>query len=171
MGADLTLEDEIVISLRRIIRGVDLHSRALIQSVGLTWPQLAVLRTARRVGPSSVTALARAVRLSQGAVTGILQRLERMGFIERQRSADDRRAFEIRVTPEGHAIIERSPSLLQDRFLAELGKLRDWERHQTLAALQRVAEMMDVESLEASPYLVAGPLDVAPSEDALSRPM
>jgi hypothetical protein len=48
---------------------------------------------------------------------------------------------------------------LQDRFHAELAKLRDWERTQTLASLQRIAEMMDVETLDASPILVAGPVD------------
>jgi len=40
-----------------------------------------------------------------------------------------------------------------------LAKLKDWERTQTLASLQRIAEMMDVEALDASPLLVAGPVD------------
>ncbi len=157
MNAGLTLEDEIVFSLRRIMRGVDLHSRSLTQSSGLTWPQLAILRTARRLGPSSVTALAKAVRLSQGAITGVLQRLERAGHIERRRNEVDRRAFVIAITPEGVALIDRAPSLLQDCFLAALGKLKDWERHQMLAALLRIAEMMDVESLDVSPSDLGAP--------------
>jgi DNA-binding MarR family transcriptional regulator len=159
MGNPLTIEDEIVAALRRIIRGVDLHSRHLVHEVGLTWPQLATLRAAERQGDCSIGALARAVRLGQPTLTGIVQRLERAGYVRRSPHAQDGRSVNISITPSGRDLLNRAPSLLQDRFHAELAKLRDWERFQTLASLQRIAEMMDVEALDASPLLVAGPVD------------
>lgn len=159
MDRPFTTEEEIVVALRRIIRGVDLHSRQLVQEVGLTWPQLAVLRAAERQGAATVTSLARALRLGQATVTGIVKRLERAGHLGRQPHASDGRRIDIQVTASGRALLEDAPSLLQDRFRAELAKLKDWERLQTLAALQRIAEMMDVETLDASPMLVAGPVD------------
>ncbi len=159
MANSLTIEDEIVAALRRIIRGVDLHSRHLVHEVGLTWPQLATLRAAERLGDGSIGALARAVHLSQPTLTGIVQRLERAGYVERSPHKLDGRSVNIAITPAGRNLLRDAPSLLQDRFHAELAKLKDWERFQTLASLQRIAEMMDVESLEASPILVAGPMD------------
>ena len=155
----LTVEDEIVAALRRIIRAVDLHSRQLVHDVGLTWPQLAALRAAERLGGCSIGALARALHLGQPTLTGIVQRLERAGYVSRSRHEQDGRSVNIAITPTGRELLARAPSLLQDRFRAELAKLKDWERHQTLASLQRIAEMMDVETLDASPILMAGPVD------------
>jgi DNA-binding MarR family transcriptional regulator len=159
MANPLTVEDEIVAALRRIIRAVDLHSRHLVHEVGLTWPQLATLRAAERLGDCSIGALARAVHLSQPTLTGIVQRLERAGYVRRSPHKQDGRSVTITITPTGRNLLEKAPSLLQDRFHGELAKLKDWERFQTLASLQRIAEMMDVEALDASPILVAGPMD------------
>jgi DNA-binding MarR family transcriptional regulator len=161
MADPLSIEDEIVAALRRIIRGVDLHSRHLMQDVGLTWPQLATLRAAARLGPCSIGALARAIHLGQATLTGIVQRLVRAGYLQRTPHEQDGRSVNISVTEAGRELMQRAPSLLQDRFHQELGRLKDWERFQTLACLQRLAEMMDVESLEASPILIAGPVDTS----------
>ncbi len=159
MAYSLTVEDEIVAALRRIIRAVDLHSSHLMHEVGLTWPQLATLRAAERLGDCSIGALARAVHLGRPTLTGIVQRLERAGHVERSRYRQDGRSVTVTITASGRNLLTDAPSLLQDRFHAELAKLKDWERFQTLASLQRIAEMMDVETLDASPLLVAGPLD------------
>jgi len=162
MGNTLSSEDQIVAAIRRIIRAVDLHSRRLVEAHGLTGPQLAVLGAAARLGKTSISALARTVHLSQPTVTGILDRLERRDLVKRCRDEADRRTVNATVTSEGRAMLERAPSLLQDRFRRELVKLREWELTMTLATLQRIAEMMEAESLEASPVLVAGPIDAAP---------
>ena len=159
MGDSLTVENEIVAAVRRIMRGVDLHSRHLVHEVGLTWPQLATLRAAERLGVCSIGALARAVHVGQATLTGIVQRLERAGYVKRSPHEQDGRSVNVTITATGRDLLKDAPSLLQDRFHAELAKLKDWERFQTLASLQRIAEMMDVEALDASPILVAGPMD------------
>lgn len=159
MESDWSAENKIVAAIRRIMRAVDLHSRQLVDEHGLTGPQLAVLREAGRLGATSVSALARAVHLSQPTVTGILDRLAKHGYINRVRSESDRRSVMIEVTLAGQKLLNRAPSLLQDRFRRELVKLSDWERSMILATLQRIAAMMEAETLEASPVLVAGRLD------------
>jgi DNA-binding MarR family transcriptional regulator len=164
MGNTLAVEDEIVAALRRIMRAVDLHSRRLVHEVGLTWPQLAALRAAERLGSCSIGELARALRLGQPTLTGIIQRLARAGYVERSRHQQDGRSVSITITPTGRNLLKDAPSLLQDRFHAELAKLKDWERSQTLASLQRIAEMMDVEALDASPLLVSGPVDASAAD-------
>jgi len=150
------------------MRAVDLHSRHLLDAHGLTGPQLAVLQAADRIPSASASALARAVHLSAGTVTGILDRLERRGLITRERTDHDRRSITIRVTESGRDTLERAPSLLQDQFRSKLEALEDWERTQILATLERIAAMMSVSDLDASPMLVAGP--VAPPTAASPRP-
>lgn len=159
-----SIETEIVAALRRIIRAIDLHSRQLVQEIGLTWPQLATLRSADKAGSVSIGALARLVHLGQPTLTGIVDRLERSGYVSRSPDAADGRSVRVTVTDRGREVLSRAPSLLQDRFTAQLVQLHDWERHLMLASLQRIAEMMDAESLNASPILVSG-LAIAPAGD------
>ncbi len=162
MGTALSIEDQIVAAIRRIMRAVDLHSRHLAEEHGLTGPQLATLQATSRLGEaSSAGALARAVHLSGPTVTGILDRLAKRGLVERARNGQDRRSVTITITQQGEEVMAAAPSLLQDRFRQELIRLEEWEQTTILATLQRIAAMMDAESLDASPLLVPGPLDAA----------
>lgn len=149
-------EEQIVSALRRIVRAIDLQSRRMVESCGLTGPQLVVLRTVGRLGGSSVSALARAVSLSQPTVSGILERLEKRGLVRRERSHQDRRSVFVDLTAEGGRVLRDAPSLLQDRFQRELARLEEWERTQMLSILQRLAGMMDAETLDAAPLLETG---------------
>jgi DNA-binding MarR family transcriptional regulator len=161
VGTSLSMENQIVAALRRIMRAVDLHSRRLAEEHGLTGPQLATLQAAARLGEASTGALARAVHLSGPTVTGILDRLARRGLVDRARSGQDRRSVTVRLTRSGEDVLAAAPSLLQDRFREELARLEEWEQTLILAMLQRIAAMMDAESLDASPVLVRGPVDAA----------
>ncbi len=159
------LEDEILTAIRRIVRAVDLHSRTLIRGHHVSGPQLVALRELARLGPVGVGALARAINLSQPTVTGILNRMERAGLVRRERSASDRRSVICTLTTRGAEVLREAPSPLQDRFLEELKRLADWERTQMLATLERIASLMDAESLPAAPVLTTEAL--APAEEAL----
>ena len=152
-------EAEIVSALRRIVRAIDLRSRRLFEKSGLTGPQLLVLREASRMSGASISSVARAVELSQPTVSGIIDRLERRGFVRRARAAEDRRAVNVVVTPEGGRALRDAPSLLQDGFRSELSRLEEWERTQLLSTLQHVAAMMDAEEIDAAPVLTTGPID------------
>ena len=137
------------------MRAVDLHSRRLVEECGLTGPQLATLQEAAKTGPLPASGLARAVHLSGATMTGILTRLEKRGLVARTRGEADRRTVIVSVTKAGHEVLERTPSLLQDRFRLELSGLEEWEQMLMLANLQRIASMMDAEDLDAAPHLVA----------------
>ena len=166
MPASNEVEDQIVASIRRIIRAIDLQSRRLLDEHKLTGPQLATLRGAQKLGEVSISILARAVHLSQPTVSGILNRLERRGLVVRRRSAGDRRSVVIGVTEEGLRVLDEAPSLLQDRFRAELARLEGWERHWMLSALERIASMMDAEGIDAAPILEVGPVS-EPAQEGL----
>ncbi len=161
--SSMSVEQQIVASIRRIVRAVDLHSKKLVESCGMTGPQLATLQVIHRLGQTTPGTIARHVHLSQGTITGILYRLERRGLVARRKSETDRRGFIIEITGDGRALLESAPSLLQDKFRAELTRLHEWERLMILSTLQRVAGLMGAETLDASPYLVTE--EVGASED------
>jgi DNA-binding MarR family transcriptional regulator len=143
-----SLEEQILVALRRITRTIELRSRTLLQHHGLTAPQLATLQLIARLEPVTAGAVAREIHLGHPTLTGILNRLERRGLIQRVRGHRDRRSVNVSLTEEGHRVLKTAPPLLQDRFQKELAKLHEWERTQILATLQRLADMMDVTSIE-----------------------
>lgn len=152
------VHEDVLVTLRQIIRGIDLHSRKLVQEHGLTGPQLVLLKAIARNADASVGLLAREVSLSQGTVTGVLDRLERRGLISRTRSFSDRRRVQVRLSEAGLSVLAEAPSLLQDQFVARFQKLADWEQSLILSSLQRVASMMDAQGLEAEGLLAGEPL-------------
>lgn len=150
---------EVLVALRRVIRATDLHSRHLARTTGLTAPQILVLQAIRDSGQVTIGELARAVSLSQATVTTILDRLEARGLVYRQRSEQDKRKVHAHLTPGGAAVLQDAPVPLQERFAARFAALQDWEQAMVIAALQRVASMMDAEDIDASPVLDLGVLD------------
>jgi DNA-binding MarR family transcriptional regulator len=153
--------DNILIALRRITRAIDLQSKKLVKKSGLTAPQLVVMQALRKEGQMSPSSLAKAVSLSQATITTILDRLVKQGLVRRDRSDTDKRVILACLTDQGLATAQAAPELLQAGFLREFRKLQDWERGMLIAALQRIAEMMDAEDLDASPILETGELEPA----------
>jgi DNA-binding MarR family transcriptional regulator len=144
---------DVLISLRRIIRAIDMRSRRLMQQAGFTGPQLLVLQALGEYEEMTAGDLAREVNLSQGTITSILGRLEKRDLIQRIRSNTDRRKVYVKLTEEGKRQLASAPTLLQERFIERFNELKEWEQHQILASLQRLAEMMDAQDIEAAPVL------------------
>jgi DNA-binding MarR family transcriptional regulator len=154
-----------VAALRRIARSIDLHSRDLLHQCGLTAPQLLTMRALVRLEPVAVTALAAAVSVSQATMTGILDRLEQQGFVARNRAQGDRRNMLVSSTPSAVKFLEAAPSILQDRFSAELSRLDPAEQKAMLATLERIARMMGTGELPAAPILTSGADGLADPHD------
>lgn len=150
MASSEETQRKIVEALRRIIRSVDQHSRRLADSFGLTGPQLLVLQELVSAGAVPTGELARRIHLAQGTTSEILDRLEDQGYVTRTRSTIDKRRVDCSATVKGAELLARKPSLLQESFLEELGRLAEWERAMLLSALQRVAEMMYRPKAEAT---------------------
>lgn len=161
-GPDIT--NYVMSALRRIIRAIDLHSRALVSRFGLTGPQLVILKELLESGPRSVSELARSVNLSQATVTGILDRLERKDMIFRERSQVDRRRVLVSPTAAAAQVLAGAPPLLQEHFVASFKRLPDWEQHQILSSLQRIVALMEAGHVAAGPILTTGPLDATPEK-------
>ncbi len=155
MNQQSDIGDQVIAALRRVIRAVDLHSRVLVDTYGLTGPQVVLLKALRGGSPSAGELAAR-VSLSQATVTDILNRLEQRALIKRARDTEDRRRVLVEATAAGWALLNRSPPLLQERFVHRFKQLHDWEQSLLLSSLQRIAAMMDAEDIDAAPVLASG---------------
>ena len=68
----------------------------------------------------------------------------------------DRRRVIVTLTEKGEELGASAPKPLQDSFVDRFVRLESWEQHQIVAALERVATMMDAEELDAAPILLSG---------------
>lgn len=151
--------DEVLVSLRRVIRATDLHSKYLAKTTGLTSPQILLLQTIRDKGQVTIGELASEISLSQATVTNILDRLEKRQLVYRERSDQDRRKVHAHLTDSGIETLKAAPMPLQERFTRQFGDLQNWEQTMIIASLQRVAQMMDAQHVDASPVLDIGIID------------
>ncbi|MCW8917234.1 MAG: MarR family transcriptional regulator [Gammaproteobacteria bacterium] len=145
--------DQVLISLRRIIRAIDLHSKRLERESGLTGPQLLLLRLVANTGQLTAGVIAREVSLSQATVTAIIDRLEQKGLLQRLRNTEDKRKVMLSLTSAGKAALEQAPPLLQESFITRFDRLEEWEQSLILSSLQRLGEMMNANDLDAAPLL------------------
>ena len=151
--------DEVLISLRRVIRATDLYSKHLAKTMGLTAPQILLLQAIRDKGEVTIGELADGVSLSQATVTTILDRLEKRGLVYRERSVQDKRKVHAYLKDDAIEILKNSPMPLQEHFSRQFSDLQEWEQTMIISSLQRVAHMMDAEHIDASPVLDVGTLD------------
>lgn len=145
-----------LVALRRILRATESSARALARETGLTTPQLMVLEHLRGGAEATPKTLARSVGVAQATATVLIEKLEQRGYIRRRRGETDRRQYWLSLTGTGAAALEAAPDALQIRFAKGFEELPDWEQAMLVAALERIAALMEVAGEDASPLLHAG---------------
>ena len=108
------------------------------QSLPISFSQWVVLINLARQEHMSATQLSAQVGHDMGALTRVVDELERLGFVRRERSRRDRRGVEIAITPAG-----RREALGAKRVMVELlnrlvEPFADREIDMLLALLQRL---------------------------------
>ncbi|HPL97632.1 MAG TPA: MarR family transcriptional regulator [Smithellaceae bacterium] len=96
-------------------KAYQLSSRFLTQKVSelnLTSVQAMVLGFLTEEDQISSSELGKRAELDSATLTGILDRLEAAGFLERKSNPDDRRSIHIHLTPKGRALGRETTELL-----------------------------------------------------------
>ena len=151
--------EEVLVALRRVIRATDLHSKHLAKTTGLTSPQMLLLQTIRNNGEVTIGELANEMNLSQATVTTILDRLEKRELVFRVRSKEDKRKVHAYLSDQAREMLKEAPIPLQEQLTRQFSNLQEWEQTMIISSLQRVAQMMDAQHIDASPVLDVGILD------------
>jgi DNA-binding MarR family transcriptional regulator len=135
----------IFMDLRRIMRAMDVYSRQLSTSHGLTGPQMLCLREVADKGSLTTGDLARAIALSPATLTGILDRLEMRGLVSRERRPEDKRRVLVSLTSMGKEMSHELPSPMQERFGSKLAALTGDQQAVIRRALEQMADMMETD--------------------------
>ncbi len=148
--------EEVLVGLRQIIRAIDLHSKKLSKVVGLTGPQLILMRSIDQLGEVTIRELSQSTNMSQATATTILDRLERNGYVTRIRSQSDKRKVHAHLTEAGRTLLDQAPQALQESFIAKFENLEEWEQTLILSSIQRLSAMMNADDIDVAPVLELG---------------
>lgn len=111
---------------------------------GLTPRQTAILRTLVAQEGARLMDLAASSGISPSAMTRVVERLEKLGLVQRVRGqAQDGRAAMVKITKEGREARRRVDELMRTRTGEIIGVLPESEREQVFEGLQKLTSAME----------------------------
>jgi DNA-binding MarR family transcriptional regulator len=122
--ADLAFE-----RIGRLLRPLDVSAAG-----GLVLGQL------RDHGPMSPSELGERLIVTRATVTGLLDSLERRGFIRRSANPADRRGLLVEITPRGLEVVQQVRTIIHRNETAWMRVLSDEELRAYIALLQRIQD-------------------------------
>jgi DNA-binding MarR family transcriptional regulator len=131
-------EESIGFLMKRIMLSIISQADIRLDAHGLTSAQWGPLMKIKASGRSTVAELARWLQVDAGAMTRLLDRLEKKGLCKRVRCTDDRRVVRVELTPEGEAAIVDVPAVLCEVLNSHLAGFSKTEWQALRSYLQRM---------------------------------
>ncbi len=94
------LHATLIRQIRRFIAGTILFNQKIADREGLSLTDMQCIGVLDLLGPSTPGKLAECTGLTTGGVTVMLDRLEKAGFVKRERNPNDRRSVLVHVNPK-----------------------------------------------------------------------
>ena len=109
----------------------------------ITLPQLWALEYLCRREGCTMRELARAMKLGESTITGLVDRLVRQRFVQRVRSRKDRRVVHVVILPKGRKLIEEIAANKKKAIVRFFSALPSKYRIQYLTIIQKIVENID----------------------------
>ena len=142
------LIQEIVSAIRKFVRAVSLDAFTMSKQYGLTGPQSSVLRTLVKEGHLSSASLSRRLYVTPSNITGIIDRLEKKGLVERTRKEGDRRVALITLTKSGTELSNSLPDPIEKKLIYELGDLEPEHVRILALVMNQILNLIDAKGVD-----------------------
>lgn len=146
---------DILIKIRKIVRSVDIESKKIQKEHGVSIPQVLCLSFLHESPnyQSTQSEIRKYLNLNPSTVSGIINRLEKKGYLARLPKTGDKRVVNITLTSAGDNLLSSIPSLLHEQLSKKLLKLNEDELATVEAGLNTLVKILDIEKMEASPMI------------------
>jgi len=141
---------EIIYAIRRLMQAGEHYTKELDKVYNVSAAQINCLIALRENGPLSPSQIARHVMVNSSTVTGIIDRLEKKGLVQRLRVSHDRRVITVELTKNGKILAENAPPPIQHKIIDGLNKLSPTEIDHMALTLKRLIDMLDVQDLDVT---------------------
>ena len=142
------LVKEIIYQIRRLIQAKELYTKELNKKYQVSASQLNCLLALYENGPIPPSQIARHIMVKSSTVTGIIDRLEHKGLVQRTRTSPDRRVITIELTDSGTSLAKNAPPPIQQKILEGLKRLPEKDMKKIVRGLSMLTQMLDVQDLE-----------------------
>jgi DNA-binding MarR family transcriptional regulator len=130
------------VALTRVTEAERQLRAAAAAQVGLTIADFDAVHFLAEQGPVPAGRIAEAMGITSGAVTGLIDRLERAGWVERARHEIDRRQVVVQLAPARREPIDADRALRERLLGAALADVDDAAMHEMAARLDHAAEAL-----------------------------
>ncbi len=132
----MSLEKNLILALEKVSESIMKCKLEVIneQNLGLGLNYYVYLDRIRKLGFPSFGELAEKLNVSKPAITAVVNKLIKLGYVEKVQSAEDKRVFCVQLTETGMTI---SDTLLKahERFIKQVKSSMDEEELKTLVSL------------------------------------
>ena len=142
MSPDSRAATEALRQFRLIFGAVRQHYQAVEKACGISGAQIWAMAALRQHPGMKVSELAQALSIHASTASNLLDKIEKAGFIRRERNSADQRVVRLYLTEAGEKALEKAPQPLTGILTHALGQLPDEalaRLNQDLAAL--IAQM------------------------------
>ena len=115
--------------------------------MNLTGPQGMMMGILSHDGEMKISDLSEKIGLSNSTVSGIIDRLEKQGLVERIRSLDDRRVVYVKVSNDFQKNCKKNFSKIEKTFEVALNKATPEEIEIIIKGLDTLEQLMDNQSI------------------------
>lgn len=135
-----------IVNSTRLLQGLGRRqSREFVRKYRITGQQLGALRIVTLSPRISLGELSERMYLHISTVSGIADRLEKRGYIVRERCTEDRRVVHLNVTADGKKVIRRTPLAGMGLLIHTIDHLPAGQRHDILKGLKLLLKVMKID--------------------------
>lgn len=141
--SDMSLDEQVLMAIVRVAERFKKESSGYMRNRDITFPQYNVLRVldASRNGQNTMKNVNRIMLISSANMTGITQRLEKIGFINRKNAPEDDRMKYLEITPKGRQVLESLSGRKEQVVKEFLLKYPDEKKSEILALLREILNL------------------------------
>ncbi|MBE3553961.1 MAG: MarR family transcriptional regulator [Thermicanus sp.] len=129
--------------LRRISTLIKQKGREILQDFPITPPQFIALQWLKEEGEMTIGALSEKMYLANSTTTDLIDRMEKAGLVQRERSLADRRVVHIRLLDKGKMLIDEVIRHRQEYLAKVMESFTPEERDQLKALLNLLYREME----------------------------
>lgn len=126
-----------------IMREYVKHQVDEFDKLKITMPQFFVLDLVGRQGEAKMSDLAKFINVTTAAMTGIVERLVKNGYVLRAYEPEDRRIIKIKLTPKGAKVLKDMIQKRKEITIKIFGSISQEEREEYLKILTHVHEHLN----------------------------
>ncbi len=152
VGVDARVQaaEDAIAGLGRAVGSLRCAGSQRMVRLGISMTHFHVLTLLRHHGEQPMGHLAEILDASMSSATGIIDRMEERGLVERVRVPDDRRVVLVRPTSAGEALIDEAELIRSDVMRAAIGRLNLEQVERLSLAATDIAGAVESELAEAA---------------------